>query len=304
MKTFTTLLFTILIGSVYSQGFWNLDFEDTSQFFRLEIDTHSNHHNVWQIGTPQKTVFTSAHSIPNVIVTNTLNPVSANDTSVFYLKHVRDNVFMPYHYFSLSFWYQMDGDSTDFGTIEISPDTGHTWINILTQDTTFQMNWYSPKPTLTGSTNGWQSFDLDMMTWASDDDTINPSFPILMTADTILFRFTYITDSSSTPHDGWMIDDFSVVDLYEGINTIQNQIVSKSFPNPTLDIVTIEFENIDNSLHEVTVFNEKGQQILLKKTTNQSKFELNLKSLYSGIYYYKLINLRNNQISFGKIVKE
>lgn len=61
----------------------------------------------------------------------------------------------------------MDGDSTDFGTIEISPDTGHTWLNVLTQDTTFLMTWQTPKPTLTGSTTGWQSFNLGIENWAS-----------------------------------------------------------------------------------------------------------------------------------------
>jgi len=53
--------------------------------------------------------------------------------------------------------------------IEVSPDTGHTWVNVLTQDTTYSMSYgVNSKPALRGSTNGWQIFRLDMENWASN----------------------------------------------------------------------------------------------------------------------------------------
>jgi len=65
MNKLTTILFIVLSISAYSQEYWDYDinFEDTNQFFRLNIDTISNPNNIWQIGEPQKTVFTSAYSI-------------------------------------------------------------------------------------------------------------------------------------------------------------------------------------------------------------------------------------------------
>ena len=49
----------------------------------IEIDTNS----VWQIGPPNKEVhFKSASTVPNVIVTDTINPYPINDTSRFQIK--------------------------------------------------------------------------------------------------------------------------------------------------------------------------------------------------------------------------
>lgn len=254
---------TLISLTSIGQAWWGINFDNNSwplYHDRIVRDTITNTNCLWQVGQPTKTIFTSAYSIPNAILTDTLNPVPANDTSVFYLKHERDNITMPFHAFRLHFWYRMDGDSTDFGTIEISPDTGHTWINVLTQDTTFQMNWFTPKPTFKGSTSGWQSFDLDMMSWASATDTINWPYPILITADTILFRFTYITDSSSVPHDGWIIDDFLLEDWAEGVEEFQNNNLITIFPNPASDKLVIQRTKFSDK-SAIQIINYSGQVI-------------------------------------------
>lgn len=278
-KLLLSISLTFVAATSFGQFGWGIDFDTPWYLDRIVRDTISNPNCIWQVGHPSKTVFTSAHSVPNVIVTDTLNPVPANDTSIFYLKHVRDQ-FQPFHIFVLHFWYQMDGDSTDFGTIEISPDTGHTWINVLTQDTTFQMNWQTPKPTLTGSTSGWTSFNLGMENWASGWGT----FPIAMTADTILFRFTYITDSSSTPHDGWMIDDFNLEDWAEGIVEIQNDNLISISPNPTSDELRVHRTKAsDNS--KIQILNYTGQ--VLYDNSNFIGENIDTRQLSNGVYLLK-----------------
>lgn len=262
---------------------WGIDFDYPMNLDRIVRDTVSNPNCIWQVGQPNKTVFTAAHSVPNAILTDTLNPIPANDTSIFYLKHVRTPL-IPYHYFALHFWYQMEGDSTDFGTIEISPDTGHSWINLLNQDTTYQMIWFTPKPTLAGSTNGWQSFDLDMQVWASYPGFGGGPFPILITADTILFRFTYITDSSSAPHDGWMIDDFYLEDWIEGIHEIHNDNLISIFPNPTSDELRIHRIKV-NDAEKVQVLNYTGQ--VLYNNSNFIGETIDTRQMANGIYLLK-----------------
>lgn len=304
MKTLTTLLLTFLISSVYSQNYWeyNIDFEDTSQFFRLEIDTNSNSNNIWQIGVPQKTIFTSAYSAPNAILTDTINPYPENDTSMFIVKHVADLLggFYYEHTVILSGKYQVDSDSLlDFGVIEFSPDNGVTWVNLLTD--TLYLNqwcyeWWWGKPTLSGNSNGWSDFYVWLAGFGSEFN--------ILPGDTVQYRFTFVSDSINNNRDGLMFDDLHFEDWADGIKNINNQFASKSYPNPTEDILTIEFENVDNSLYEIAVFDGNGQQILTKKTTNQNKLELNLKDYKSGIYYYKVTDLKNGQIAFGKIVKQ
>jgi len=287
MKTILlSISLALFTATAFGQWGWGVDFESSLYLDRIVIDTAAYPNCVWQIGQPGKTVFNSANSIPNAIVTDTLNPVPPNDTSVFYLKHVRDNIFQPFHVFVLHFMYQMNGDSTDFGTIEISPDTGHTWINLLTEDTTYLMYWQTAKPTLTGSTNGWQSFDLDMTNWASDWG----NFPIAMTADTIIFRFTYITDSSSTNSDGWMIDDFVLEDWSEGIPEIQNNNLISLSPNPTSNKLEIQKTKPAENVR-VQIMNCTGQ--ILIDNLHFTGENVDVSSLPCGIYFLKYSDDKN-----------
>jgi hypothetical protein len=289
MKT-VLLSVTLTMVAVTSFGQWNwgVNFDSPWYLDRIVRDTISNPNCTWQVGHPSKTVFTSAHSVPNVVVTDTLNSVPPNDTSIFYLTHVRGQ-FAPFHVFVLHFWYMLDGDSTDFGKIEISPDTGHTWINVLTEDTTFQMNWNSPKPTLTGSTVGWQSFDLNMMQWASGFGT----FPIYMTGDTILFRFTYITDSGSVSHDGWMMDDFMLEDYFEGIEKIQNDNLISISPNPTSDELRVHTTKVSDK-QTIQILNCTGQ--ILYDNANFIGTTIDTRQLANGIYLLRYSDTKSFSI--------
>ena len=77
------LLISLTVVSATSFGQWeyidnyDMNFEDTASLnHHLRIDSLTNHNNLWQVGSPQKTVFTSASSLPNVIVTDTANTLS------------------------------------------------------------------------------------------------------------------------------------------------------------------------------------------------------------------------------------
>jgi len=282
MKTvvLTFLLATLAVTS-FAQWAWGVDFDTPLYEDRIVRDTISNPNCIWQVGHPTKTVFTSAYSVPNAIVTDTSSPVPARDTSIFYLRHVR-NQLLPFHIFTLHFWYQMDGDPTDFGTIEISPDTGNTWVNVLTEDATYQMYWLSPKPTLTGSTVGWQSFDLDLGQWASN--AAGGPFPVFMTADTILFRFTYVTDSGSLPHDGWIIDDFHLEDWFEGIHEVRNDNLITVSPNPTSDVLRIHRLKAGDR-QQIQIVNYTGQ--IIYNNPNFVGETVDIRQLPNGVYLLK-----------------
>jgi hypothetical protein len=282
-KLLLSISLTLIAATSFGQmADWGTNFDPPyfQLYFsnRFYVDTVANPNCKWQIGHPAKTVFNEAHSIPNALVTDTLNALPPNDTSVIYVKHFR--YFQPFHVFVLHFNYQMDGDSTDFGTIEISPDGGQSWVNLLIQDTTFQMIWISPKPTLTGSTSSWQSFDLDMQDWASGWGT----FPINMTADTILFRFTYITDSNSNARDGWMIDDLNFEDWWEGIEEFKNDNLISISPNPTSDELRIYTTKISDK-HQVQILNYAGQ--VLYANSNFIGETIDTRQFANGIYLLK-----------------
>jgi hypothetical protein len=273
----TTMVMCVLAS--YGQWQWELNFDNSYYLERVYNDTISNPDCTWQVGQPQKSVFTSAYSIPNAIVTDILSPAPPNDTSAFFLIHERDNL-APFHVFILRFWYNMDGDTTDYGTVEISPNSGLDWINVLIEDTTYQMYWESPKPTLEGSSNGWQYFDLDFTVWASDWGF----FPIQMTADTILFRFTYITDGETTPHDGWIIDDFNLEDWWEGLDETQDQNLITIYPNPASDRLEIRRAQ-SSDVQIIQIYNSIGQ--LLYNDQNFSRDFVDISQFKNGVYFMR-----------------
>ncbi|MEI6815190.1 MAG: T9SS type A sorting domain-containing protein [Bacteroidota bacterium] len=297
-------LLAIIANTSVAQWLWNIDFENPQYLNRVYRDTVSNPNCIWQIGQPIKAIFTGAHSVPNAIVTDTLYPAPANDTSIFYLKHVR-NQLQPWHWFTLNFYYQMNGDSMDIGKIEISPDTGHTWINIMTEDTIYNIQWLMTKPTLTGNTSGWQFFSINMEQWASYPAMGGGPYPILITADTVLFRFTYISDSSSTPHDGWMIDDFTLEDWYEGIPEIQNSNSVMLSPNPFNNQTTLNLQSIKNENQKsLLIYNVLGQEVRNIFVGTSTSITINRNNLPSGMYFYKLMDDGPTVLGMGKMMME
>src|ERR1051325_6932797 len=89
--TLKKILFTVSLMLIVANSFalslnddwYDLNFEDTSPLQHLVIDSNMHHNNLWQVGVPQKTIFTSAHSFPKAIVTDVTNPYPINDTSSF-----------------------------------------------------------------------------------------------------------------------------------------------------------------------------------------------------------------------------
>ncbi len=251
MKTILLTAYLILAGILQGQGriSFERDFDGRSGYL---IDTVKHPNSRWQVGKPRKQVLDSALSTPNAIVTDTLNPLPPNDTSIFYLWHFRDKDW-PFHVFGLDFYYKMDGDSTDYGTIEVSGDSGKTWINIMTQDSLYNFKWwFNGKPDLRGSSNGWKRFFVDMMTWSSY--ILKDS----AAADTLLFRFTYITDSDTMPNDGWMLDNIDLYDAYENIWELNTSSLIHLYPNPVSDELCLDVKHTGLN-QRIRIFDYSGK---------------------------------------------
>jgi hypothetical protein len=127
MKPFFTLLLCLFGITANAQAPAVINFDnDTIHQKLIEIDTINYKRNNWQIGKPNKAKFTSALSIPNAIVTDTTNPYTANDTSVFVLKipHTVSVLSNSYPLYQLQLGYRLHKDSTDIAMITASVDSG------------------------------------------------------------------------------------------------------------------------------------------------------------------------------------
>jgi len=223
---------------------WNFDsFPVPVGLAKIYRDTVENPDCIWQIGAPQKPVLDSARSPVNVIITDTVNSYPPNDTSSFIIMQIVDYgwytpapIDVPPH---LAGFYYVDSDTlTDYGTIEISADSGQTWINVLT-DTQYNFfpqcgNCNFKKPVLTGSSGAWKLFIISFRDFAMN----NPIDP----GDTVYLRFRFISDSTQTNRDGLMYDDFYMRDVWLGIPDPGKVQALTLWPNPATDLVNLETE--------------------------------------------------------------
>ncbi|MFI5219600.1 MAG: T9SS type A sorting domain-containing protein [Bacteroidia bacterium] len=289
MKKYLLLIPLMLISAVsFAQfDFYTIDFEDTASLHYLRIDTASNPNNIWQVGAPQKTIFTNAYSSPNVIVTDTINPYPINDTSSFIIVDVAGTGYTFVHTASLQGEYSVNSDTlTDFGMIEFSPDNGTSWYDIV-NDTFITNNIFMPPGwvILTGNSNGWQPFYVNLA-------ALGPLFNIQL-FDTVLWRFTFISDSIQTNKDGLMFDDLHFEDYVESIPEIQNDNLISISPNPASDELRVHRTTVSDS-QKVQVLNYTGQ--ILYDNSNFIGETIDTRQLTNGIYLLKYSDTKNFSI--------
>lgn len=223
LSAFFMMLSMSMIAQDNSNSIWVefINFDDPWDTFhiKLDIDT-TNEANIWQVGQPQKSVFNPTLSPTKAIVTDTVNTYGTNDTTSFIIHYAT------YNCPNMGGYYAVDSDSlTDYGMIEISMDFGQTWVDAL--DT----NVFNPeKPILTGNSNGWQFFELDFGSFTQNNYE-----------DTLLLRFTFISDSIDTGRDGLMFDNLGFCILVNTQDLAQLNTL-KVFPNPTQYRLNFELE--------------------------------------------------------------
>jgi len=204
-RLFLFLLMLLTAQPGLSQTYYQITFEDTAFLNKLIPDTISNPFCRWQVGQPQKTIFTSTYSGYRGLMTDTLNPLPPNDTSILYLHH-KSAPNAPYRLFSISFMHRIHGAPGDYGKLELSPDSGATWIDVLKDDTAYGITWPGGKPSFNAGDTAWRSFDVQLFL----DNGLLDGIPV---GDTILVRLSFITDSTNMARDGWIIDPIWVTDV-------------------------------------------------------------------------------------------
>lgn len=289
-----------LCTAANGQGFYSINFDDNTYLDRFYFDTLQNPNCKWQIGKPSKTVFNTALTQPRALLTDALNPLPANDTSVFYFYHKNQHV---NYFFYLSFAYQMHGDSTYYGLIEMSPDKGQNWVNLLTDDTLYDIDvfeWgYLPKPTLKGSTSGWTAMTIDMFNWNTDNSN---KYPLsLQNADTVIYRFTYISGNSFGLYDGWMIDDLEHGDHSMSIIEFSKNNFLHIYPNPYANKFTLQVKDTRFTQGTLMLKNILGETCL-QTHIQGTQHTIETENLPAGIYILE-VHTEKGMLGRQKIMK-
>ncbi len=277
MIRFYTLILCLLSSGANAQH-WGSNYIsfDPSDTFGLDYHQYifvdsTYTYNTWQVGAPHKTVFTSAWPARNAIITDTVGHYPANDTSVFILKFPGYLTTEFGAFSQLRFWYQLDIDSGDIARVEMSLDSGISWLNLL-DSLPPSFYWTSGTPVLTRSTTGWNQFTL---LWGRDN--VAPD-------STMYFRFTFISDSSDSIKDGWMIDNLELDYSSESVPKLQNPNLISVYPNPSKGNIYIHTTK-QYADAKLTVYNTLGQEVYHTESPPQNGY-LNL-PLSSGTYTLK-----------------
>jgi hypothetical protein len=272
-----------------------VNFEEPEYTAAVMIDTINYPENIWQIGPPQKPNFGNAYSLPNVIITDTINNYPVGNNSAFI---IMNEVSYGYYYDLVIFegrCFVRTDSLNDYGRIEFSPDNGITWIDLLS-DTLYPSNFiWSTKPVLTGNYNGWQYFDLLLV-------DIGSIFPIQF-GDTVLYRFTFTSDDNPDDLGGLMYDNICFYEFIEGISETRFKPVKTSiYPNPSDSFFTIDFENPKSENFELAIYTEQSERVFTRENVTGKSFSFNAANLNPGTYFYKLTNNNLKERGWGKFI--
>ena len=299
-KLHTTILIIVSVisaGSALAQepSYDTVTFDTPTNKIVIEASPE----NIWQIGEPDKVFFNQAMSVPNAIVTDTINNYPVNNVSSFI--YIIRNAFTQECYTSMQFWHKYDTDTiNDFCKLEASYDGGASWIimkDTMLSENMFTMFWWdydyhqatgqmTPHNILiSGKSDGWIQSVFNWQWYiAVDRDTI------IANPDSLMVKFTFTSDAIDNPREGWMVDQiFTSAGYWGGCGATNDNDHEKNitvFPNPVSYDATIRFnEFIENAT--LSLVNSYGRQVM-STTFSGTETRIYKNNLEPGLYFLQI----------------
>jgi Secretion system C-terminal sorting domain len=286
-----TLLFACLYNFIFAQQYTQyFDGADTSYSTALIVEIDPDTDNVWQIGPPQKAIFNGPATVPNAMVTDTINFYPQGNTSRFITKVI------PWANFGIYAlqWQQKLDMANDFagGIVEYSFDHGGAWFNVFNNPYVYNFYGFLPTSQDTLLSSGEYAFSGTDSTWRDVWLCFDISW-LSQFQDTIYFRYTLKSDSVEGHHEGWLIDNMISHITFQ--HTLKDSLDGKylnAYPNPANDILYIETQKLQefHIIEEMTLTNTLGQ-IVGTWHNIPTKFFVPVDKYPSGNY---LLNVRTN----------
>ena len=264
-------------------------FETTND--ELLIETSGNLGvNLWQRGTPIKTLLNTTGSGSNAYITNIVGNYPDNTTSYLYTKcYDLSLITNPILSFKMAFDIEQDWDHM---YVEYTTDQGQNWAILGSAS---DPNWYNSAATT--DTSGQSS--LPGKQWTGEGEKTNPlggtnatvhdysyDLATFTNEPNIMFRFKFVADQAAN-EEGAMIDDLVItgvlpVDEFDEIGGLS------IYPNPSNSIFNINWAQGND--FSISVFDLTGKLLLQEKSDANSlrKFSLDMSKFGKGIYFAKI----------------
>lgn len=251
----------------------------------IELDTASS--NIWQIGKPQKTIFDSAATLPNAIVTDTVNYYPPGNISRFSFS-VNSGWWGNWGILALRWKQKIDFDSSaDGGLIEYSTDTGKTWktvfnspytYNFYGYDTTNVDTIFTGETGFTGTDTTWRDI------WLCFDKSFLSGFGI------VSFRFTLKSDAVHNNREGWMIDNMKIQTTWtHTVKKMADDQYLRIYPTKTTGIVNIEAQKLQeyHIIKNMQLIDMQGK-VVQEYGLSPTKFFIDISNQPDGTYRLKI----------------
>ena len=205
---------------------FNVEFADD---FELNNNWAADYHsNQWELGSPNSSFITSAHSGQNAWATRLESNHKIGGVDYLYSPYL---VIPSYaDTASIEFWMTMNVDNPNaYGQLEYSTD-GVLWIPVGYIGAITSSNWYNT------SINNKHVWSLSNYSWQESSIRLDPA--IFNTGNEFQLRFSFYGGNSSLAFDGWAIDDFKLSIPPQAIDAGIIEILTPSDTTIAGDIIT------------------------------------------------------------------
>ncbi|MBL7962775.1 MAG: hypothetical protein JNM31_02920 [Flavobacteriales bacterium] len=241
----------------------------------------------WQVGMPDKPVFTSAFSPGNALVTDTLLPHPENTTCYAEFTLVATDFNYLGRRISWEQWRDMDGNTA--GWLEFFDGLGGTGWHRFGQsfDEWYEVGqppWTDSGYVFTGLSGGWESitayspcigvfWDPGTRTWE----------------EALRVRFAFQAGANPNVRDGWMIDNVRAsVEMCMGGFMEQEPIDVHLAPNPAADRVLLRGDGLHGRRLGIQLIRADGAVVHAAEVTYAGPLELDLSRFADGPYHLRV----------------
>jgi hypothetical protein len=292
MKKFLFGLLWCVSQNVHSQEPLELGMAGGTFDFELPEDSlyvlfDTNH--VWVIAETNKTILFPHNHFGHTLITDTTGFYDSNISASCNFKLI----FGAGSFYEIMFFHKFDFENNkDGGIIETSYDNGTTWQNIIFDPVIFGKpedlgNFFNITDTIVAAGNqpGFTGLQSEYMaSWVR--------FPADrgITMDTVLLRFTILSDSTDAGNEGWMLDDFYFGGGYVAIKDFSSKSDFMVYPVPSSNTLSIDCTG--KVISQVKVLSQSGITLIEKSGDNISS--INIENLAPGCYLVYCRDHENN----------
>lgn len=289
------LLISFQAAASYSQYYTQyFDGLDSNLLEAILVYPDTNNYDVWQFGTPQKTYFESASTVPDVLITDTINYYPDSVSTYAWFQVPQDALWAGG--LAIQWVQKIDLDTNKDGAfVEFSSDSGVTWQNAMYHPDVYQYyGWdfanegtdHTGEPCFTGTDTLWKNVWLCFL------------YDYLGTIDNLYVRYRLSSDTIQTNQEGWMIDNLMVAATWFHPVAEQSKVSDyKIYPSVSQGTISITRTSTykNGGTAKMKLLSMNGQFIQdLGQVTDESTIDLS--GLSSGRYLISIENGMNSEM--------